>query len=310
MLFRSRVGFQGPRARAPSDGRKSPGPPPRRRLRPAGHGAAAPRHRGAGRYQHAGAHRTGYRDALSLTRRGRQVDTGATLWRRLGQVDHEPKRDANPFCHVQTWLPPLLHSPPGAILRLGGGLSVGISGAAGQARGQARVKLHARVGEIGAGLPGHRSRPQAASARVRVPARSARRPSPVKTSLPGRQRAWAGAGGWGIACTLERPARTLEHHQGGSMEHRQQLRGRTPGPRARAPTDGRKSPGPPPRRRLRPAGHGAAAPRHRGAGRYQHASAHRAGYRDALSAPRRVNGRRVGGATSGVPGFGRRALRA
>ena len=120
MLFRSRVGFQGPRARAPSDGRKSPGPPPRRRLRPAGHGAAAPRHRGAGRYQHAGAHRTGYRDALSLTRRGRQVDTGATLWRRLGQVDHEPKRDANPFCHVQTWLPPLLPRPPGAILTLGG----------------------------------------------------------------------------------------------------------------------------------------------------------------------------------------------
>ena len=121
MLFRSRVGFQGPRARAPSDGRKSPGPPPRRRLRPAGHGAAAPRHRGAGRYQHAGAHRTGYRDALSLTRRGRQVDTGATLWRRLGQVDHEPKRDANPFCHVQTWLPPLLPRPPGTDIRLGGG---------------------------------------------------------------------------------------------------------------------------------------------------------------------------------------------
>ena len=62
-----------------------------------------------------------------------------------------------------------------------------------------------------------------------------------------------------------------------------QLRGRTPGPRARAPSDGRKSPGPPPRRRLRPAGHGAAAPRHRGAGRCQHASAHRAGYRDAVS---------------------------
>ena len=75
-----------------------------------------------------------------------------------------------------------------------------------------------------------------------------------------------------------------------------QLRGRTPGPRARAPSDGRKSPGPPPRRRLRPAGHGAAAPRHRGAGRYQHASAHRAGYRDAVSVARRGGqvGRRSG----------------
>ena len=70
-----------------------------------------------------------------------------------------------------------------------------------------------------------------------------------------------------------------------------QLRGRTPGPRARAPSDGRKSPGAPPRRRLRPAGHGAAAPRHRGAGRYQHAGTHRAGYRDAVSVPWR-RGRR------------------
>ena len=67
------------------------------------------------------------------------------------------------------------------------------------------------------------------------------------------------------------------------MSTGQQLRSSTPGPRARAPTDGRK--GPPPRRRLRPAGRGAAAPRHRGAGRYQHASAHRAGYRDAVLVP-------------------------
>ena len=41
----------------------------RRRVRLAERGAAAPRHRGAVRYPHAGAHR----DALSLTRRGRQV---------------------------------------------------------------------------------------------------------------------------------------------------------------------------------------------------------------------------------------------
>ena len=83
-----------------------------------------------------------------------------------------------------------------------------------------------------------------------------------------------------------------------------QLRGRTPGPRARAPSDGRKSPGPPPRRRLRPAGHGAAAPRHRGAGRYQHASAHRAGYRDAVSVARRGGqvGRRAQGAAIRAPG--------
>ena len=46
--------------------------------------------RRSGRYQHASAHRAGYRDAVSLTRRGRQVDTGATLWRRLGQVDRKP----------------------------------------------------------------------------------------------------------------------------------------------------------------------------------------------------------------------------
>ena len=72
-----------------------------------------------------------------------------------------------------------------------------------------------------------------------------------------------------------------------------QLRGRTPGPRARAPTDGRKSPGPPPRRRLRPAGRGAAAPRHRGAGRYQHASAHHGRHRAGVSGAVRLGFVRV-----------------
>ena len=93
-----------------------------------------------------------------------------------------------------------------------------------------------------------------------------------------------------IACTLEQ--REHPNTIRGQHEHHQQLRGRTPGPRARAPPDGRKSPGPPPRRRLRPAGRGAAASRHRGAGRFQHAGAHRTGYRDAVSVARR--GRQVG----------------
>ena len=61
----------------PTDGRKPPGSPPRRRLRPAGRGAAAPRHRGAGRYQHASAHRAGYRDAVSVAHRGGQVGAPA-----------------------------------------------------------------------------------------------------------------------------------------------------------------------------------------------------------------------------------------
>ena len=44
-----------------------------RRLGPAGRGAAAPRHRGAGRYQHPSAHRRSYRDAVSVARQGGQV---------------------------------------------------------------------------------------------------------------------------------------------------------------------------------------------------------------------------------------------
>ena len=59
-----------------------------------------------------------------------------------------------------------------------------------------------------------------------------------------------------------------------------------PGP----PTDGSQPPGAPARRRLRPAGRGAAAPRHRGAGRYQHPSAHRGSDQPAIPAPRRVSG--------------------
>ena len=89
--------------------------------------------------------------------------------------------------------PPYSTAPPARSYDWGGGLSVGISGAA----GQARVKLHARVGEIGAGLPGHRSRPQAASARVRVPARSARRAVPGQDQSAGPSARLGGRRGLG-----------------------------------------------------------------------------------------------------------------
>ena len=49
------------------------------------------------------------------------VQTVQTLDISIRYHQNQPKRDDQPFCHVQTWLPPLLHSPPSAILRLGGG---------------------------------------------------------------------------------------------------------------------------------------------------------------------------------------------
>ena len=52
-------------------------------LRPAGRGAPASRARRGRIHQHASAHRAGYRDALSLTRRGRQVGHRS---RRLGSA--------------------------------------------------------------------------------------------------------------------------------------------------------------------------------------------------------------------------------
>ena len=73
---------EGARGAGPHRASHPPGAQARRRLRPAGRGAPAARARRDRIHQHAGAHRTGYRDAVSVP----AVRVGGTRARRMVEL--------------------------------------------------------------------------------------------------------------------------------------------------------------------------------------------------------------------------------